>query len=72
MLANKTTDWVSFVHTLESRVLLKVNLKTMEELDQETEKRNADIQQEIWKNTETARNNFVNEIRNMVAENRYL
>lgn len=53
-LANKTTNWVNYLHNREHRIRLNISSKTMGKLDQGTKKLNADIQQVIWKNTKTA------------------
>lgn len=75
VLTNKYTDWESFKVHLEQRILLKVPLKTMDQLDIEVEKFITDIQQSAWESTPEIKsrlkgNNYPIEIRNLLRDKR--
>lgn len=74
-LTNGKTDWDGFRAELEQKMVLKVPLKTKEQLDYEVEKLVVDLQQSAWNNTpklkpKTSGLNYIKEIRDLVHEKR--
>jgi hypothetical protein len=75
MLANKLTDWVGFKTEVNSNIQLNISLRTIEDIDKETEELVEIIQQAAWNNTpvlkrKTVGNNYPREIRELVTEKR--
>ena len=74
-LVNKTTDWEGFKLELQEAIKLNIKLKTVEQLEQETEKFTTLIQTTAFNNTREYNNvtkgiNYPIEIREMVKEKR--
>lgn len=75
MLVNKTTDWESFRIEVESRINLRVPLRTTWQLEEQAELFTNIIQKAAWNNTReivtnTKGNNYPMEIRKLVQEKR--
>lgn len=71
VLTNRKTNWQEFRDELEGKIVLKVALKTSEQLEEEVIKFNKDIQQAAWNNTPIIQRkntgfNYPKEIRDMV------